>query len=419
MTLPSHFSASWTLLAAGIVILLFATPCFGFYESQEDETHLSLRASIRALGVMTENPEAPQLFKSQNDYVAGGMTRLEFSGAWGGWLSMELNAYALGYYNSAGAQGSSFVKLQSADRSGAPEIGLFKSIDSKGEMALDWANLTATLGGADLSIGRQPVNLASTLYFTPNDFFAPFAADVFYRVYKAGVDAVRLEAGLGALTQLTLLTVAGYGHDQDTISGFENTPDKDRTSYLCRISTVAFDYEFMALGGKVRRMMVYGGSFQGTFFDWLGVRAEGHWAERMDNKEAKLEWTLELERRFPSSLDLRLAVYHHGAGVEYVDEYTKYLLSEGLESPYIARWYAGMGASYEFTPLWTGTALALMNLVDGSSTLSVNAVYSLSDEGEMFMGLSLPAGDAPKGFILKSEMGARPRAASVEARYYF
>jgi len=379
-----------------------------------------LRASIRALAVMTENPDAPQLFKSKNDTVAGGMARLEFSGAWGGWLSVDFNSYALGAYNSAGSQESSFVKLQSADRSGAPEIGLFESIDSKGEMALDWANLTVTYGEADLTIGRQPVNLASTLYFTPNDFFAPFAADVFYRVYKAGVDAVRLEAGLGALTQLTLLTVAGYGHDQDNISGYKTSLDRERTSYLCRISAVAFDYELVVLGGKVRRMMVYGGSFQGTFFDWLGVRAEGHLAKRMDNnKEAKLEWTLELERRFPSSLDLRLAVYHHGAGVEYVDEYTKYLLSEGLESPYMARWYAGAGATYEFSPLWTGTALALMNLVDGSSIISLNAVYSLSDEGEMFIGLSIPAGDAPYGFILKSEMGARPRAASVEARYYF
>ena len=32
----------------------------------------------------------------------------------------------------------------------------------------------------DLALGRQPVSLATTFYFSPNDFFAPFAAQSFF-----------------------------------------------------------------------------------------------------------------------------------------------------------------------------------------------------------------------------------------------
>ena len=408
------------LALAGIMFFIASSSAAAFYESSQEEDYLSLRASIRTLGVVTQNPDFPLLYKEKNDTLAGGMGRLELAGSWGGWISMEINAYALALYNSGSDRGSSFVKLQSAERSGALEKGLFESSDSIGEAALDWANLTFTLGKTDLTIGRQPVNLASTMYFTPNDFFAPFAADVFYRVYKAGVDAARLEVGLGSLTQLTLLTVAGYGVDAGTASGFDADMDEERTSYVARISTVAFDYEFVALAGKVRRRLVAGGSFQGTLFNWLGLRMEGHWAELLDGmKKGRFEGTLELERRFPSSLDLRLAVFHHGGGAGKTEQYADYLLAEGAETTYIARWYAGAGASYEFTPLWSATALALMNLVDRSYAISVNGVYSLSNEGELFIGLSVPTGDKPEGLILKSEYGASPISASAEIRYYF
>ena len=399
-----------------IVMLLCASPAPAFYEDDD----ISMRASIRALAVAMENPDIPLLYKNRNDTVAGAMGRMELKAAWGGWAALELNAYALGYHNSGQGGAAGIVKLQAAERSVALERGLWENSHSKGEVALDWGNITFTYDWLDLKIGRQPVNLSSALYFTPNDFFAPFAADVFYRVYKAGVDAVRLEAGLGPLTQLTLLAVAGYDADPDSVNGFKAAPAQDRTSYVSRLSTVAMDYEFVVVGGQVRRWNVRGGSFQGTFFDWLGVRIEGHQAEPLDKGgKTRLEWTVELEHRFISSLDLRVALFHHGGGADKVDRYAEYLLTADSQSPYLARWYAAAGASYEFTPLLTGQALGLMNLVDDSMTLSLNLVYSLSDEGEFFAGISIPTGKKPEGLTIRSENGARPITASMEARYYF
>ena len=401
-------------------MLLHLAPAAAFYQFDGEDSSLSAKGSIRAMGVVSRNPDDPILYKEKSDSMGGGMVRLNLEGVWGGWLALELNGYALGLHNSAGAKNVSTVTLQPAERSPSLERGIWENEKSKGEAALDWANVRLTLGAFDLKIGRQPVNLASALYFTPNDFFAPFEAETFYRVYKAGVDAARLEASLGGLTQLTLLAVAGYGADPGAINGYGATPDPERASYLGRISTVAWDCEFTALGGKVRRSNVYGGSFQGTIRDWLGLRMEGHWAQPLERGgKGTFEGTMEMERHFPNSLDLRLAALHHGAGVDRAGKYMKYVLSGQLESPYLARWYLAAGAGYQFTPLVTGQALAMVNAVDGSYTLSVNAVYSISNEGELFFGASVPFGDKPEGAALRSEHGARPATGSAEARYYF
>jgi hypothetical protein len=44
-------------------------------------------------------------------------------------------------------------------------------------------------------------------YFTPNDFFASYAAQTFYRSYKPGVDAARLDWQWSELSQISLMTV--------------------------------------------------------------------------------------------------------------------------------------------------------------------------------------------------------------------
>ena len=78
-----------------------------------------------------------------------------------------------------------------------------------------------------------------------------------------------------------------------------------------------------------------------------------------------------------------------------------------------------VGASYEFTPLLTGDALALHNWVDGSSLIALYALYSLSDESEMAISANLPVGKAPAGLTLQSEFGTYPTSLNIEFRSYF
>ena len=85
-------------------------------------------------------------------------------------------------------------------------------------LAIDRLNARITYNRLDFILGRQPINLATTYYFTPNDFFAPFAAQSFYRLYKPGVDAARAEVRLGDLSQLSLVSVLGYNRDPTLLS---------------------------------------------------------------------------------------------------------------------------------------------------------------------------------------------------------
>ena len=63
--------------------------------------------------------------------------------------------------------------------------------------------------------------------------------------------------------------------------------------------------------------------------------------------------------------------------------------------------------------------LAIANLTDHSYLLSLNAVYSLSDEAELAVNLGAPIGKKPEGAEIKSEFGLYPYSFNIEVRFYF
>jgi hypothetical protein len=294
------------------------------------------------------------------------------------------------------------------------------SDDEYVHLAIDRLDARYSYDRLDLIVGRQPINLATTFYFTPNDFFAPFAAQVFYRVYKAGVDAVRVDIGLGDLSQLSLISVLGYESDHASESGWSDEPQDGRTSYVGRISTAFHNFEWALLAGVVRENDIVGGSLQGELFQWLGVRAEGHIADPDETRQDSYsELSVGIEHRWESSLNMRLELFYHGSGAGSTSDYiTKYAFSQN-ESSYLGKKYTALGIGYEFSPLLNGEMLAIANLTDHSYMLLFNAVYSLSDEAELAVNLGAPIGDEPEGAKIKSEFGLSPYTANIEVRIYF
>ena len=186
----------------------------------------------------------------------------------GNGLGIEVNAYQTWIPEGLLGIRSGLGTAPNVERSDALERSLGN--DRYAHMVADRLNIRWSKGPLDLTLGRQPVNLATTFYFTPNDFFAPFAAQTFYRVYKPGVDALRAEIGLGGLSQLSLISVLGYSRDPNSDTGWSDDPLGDRTSYIGRISTVFHDFEWALLGGQLQDRDVAGGSIQGELFRWLG-----------------------------------------------------------------------------------------------------------------------------------------------------
>jgi hypothetical protein len=237
-------------------------------------------------------------------------------------------------------------------------------------------------------------------------------------MYKPGVDAVRAEVRLGNLSQLSLISVLGYKPDSHSDTGWSSDPDGHRASYVGRISTTFRDFEWALLGGVVREADVIGGSLQGELFQWLGVRAEGHVADP-DDSQRNSELSFGIEHSWENSLDLRLEQFYHGKGAVSVSDYNITSTAAQGESIYLGRNYTALGVGYEFTPLVNAEMLAIANLTDHSYLLSFNAVYSLSDESELAVNLSMPIGKKPEDSEIKSEFGSYPYSVNIEVRCYF
>lgn len=281
------------------------------------------------------------------------------------------------------------------------------STQSRAALSADLLQLQYRSDAVDLTLGRQPVSLATTFYFVPNDFFAPFAAETFFRTYKPGVDAFRADLRLASLSQLTLLGVLAYDADPGSANGWRRSPNWSRTALLARYTREWAGYGWTLLGGTVRDRTVAGGALQGEFFDWLGFRIEGHYG-RAEVEEAANGGglTVGLEHRYANNFNWRLEYFYNGYAGHTVGGYGEHN-------------YAALGAGWEFTPLLTGGVVILAALDDGSQLLAGNLLYSLSDESELALTATLSRGTRPAGLEPGSEFGRQPRQLLLEYRIYF
>lgn len=409
-------AASSRLFRCCAVLLLFLLPApsYAFYQWEGEESSIEMTGLLHGSGAVLRNPNSPFYYSDRNIAAFAGSGRGMINARAGQHLSFEAHGVVNYIPRQLQAGGSRFISVQGPERSDS----LDWSYDSRqSHLYLDRLNLQYATSGMNIKLGRQPVNLAATFYFTPNDFFSPFAAQTFYRTYKPGVDAARIDIQIQRLSQLSLIAVLGYSTDVSNDAGWSNRPDGGRTSYLARASTVFADFELALLGGVVRRDRVVGGDLQGELFDWLGVRAEGHFLFP-DNalQSDRGELAVGLEHSWENSLSIRVEQFFHGSGATKKGGYNLLASHRGF---YQGRHYSAAGASYEFTPLLTGDMAVIYNWVDRSMLFALYAVYSLSDESEAVFSANLPAGGRSAGAAINSEFGLYPYSVNIELRSYF
>ncbi|WP_072660473.1 hypothetical protein [Mariprofundus micogutta] len=393
--------------------MLFAQPAHAFYAWQDEASAIELRGLLRGSAVTLINPDNQLFYNRKNVSGMAVSGRLMLDASYDS-LSFEVHAEQSYVPIKLQTAGSNFALLQGIERSDL----LDWSFDhQQSHLILDRLNVQLATERINLKAGRQPVNLAATYYFTPNDFFAPFAAQTFFRSYKPGVDAVRADIQLAELSQLSLIGVLGYAVNPASDSGWSNRIDAARNSYLARLSAVFGDFEFALLAGSVKKDVVFGGDFQGELFDWLGLRGEGHvkWPDS-PRLTTTIESSLALEHRWENTLTIRLEQYYHGSGATST---AAYKLATANNSYYLARHYSAIGASYEFTPLLTGDMTTIYNWVDQSALLALYALYSLTDESELALSGTVTTGDKPQAAAIRSEFGLYPDSVSIEYRAYF
>lgn len=388
----------------------------GFYEHSDESGSFEARGFLDFTGGYSSNPDLQLFYKNRYDHSYGAAARLLANGTVGPEFGFEFNGVAYGYGSTA-----SIPFVADVERSSAAEWTMRDTDQSRIHLAIDHLNLRFTSGGEDLIVGRQAINFASCFYFTPNDFFAPFSAQTFFRVYKPGVDALRLEVKLGELSQLSLVAALGYTPDKTGANGWSASPDGARNSYLAKVSTAFANFQWSALAGRVADATIIGGSLQGEVFHWLGIRGEGHYASVAGGSYAKA--AIGLEHRFSDGITVRYEEFYNGQGAGGASQYDPATWNSDY---YHAMNYGALGIGYQFSPLLTCEALRIVNFTDGSVLTAFYAVYSLSDNSELSAGLNLPYGNSgsdglgfPPSLTIGSEYGVFPYSASVDLRLYF
>jgi hypothetical protein len=295
------------------------------------------------------------------------------------------------------------------------------SID--GQMAVDRLRFTRSFGPVDISIGRFPINHSVTFLFTPNDFFAPFSATTLNKTYKPGVDALRVNIGLGQLSGLEILGVLG--------SDANGTPAWSRSALTARFETVLLGFHGSIIGGKLAERWILGGTLQGDI-KGIGLRAEGHFGMPDKDGDGRMDGPMygqvaaRIEHSWPwhnLSIGGEYAYFSDGAPAP-----ADYIIRAGAffpdELPYLGRHYAGVNGAIDIIPILNLGVVGLVNAADGSGITTVSLTYNASNEVDVSLGMLAgwgyrPRQDATGALVLRSEFGATPITAFLQTTISF
>lgn len=279
------------------------------------------------------------------------------------------------------------------------------------------------LGDFTTAVGRMPVNLSVTSLFTPNDLFAPFSAAAINRMYKPGVDALRLSLATGTLGNVELIAVMG-----STTDGALNL---DTSAALARLAFVAGDFQLIGLGGRVAGRYLLGAGLQGDVGP-ANLRAEGHVGKWDEGTLARANGD-GLHARGSVGMDLTLPWRNASALAEvmYVsdgaNEPASYLLRAVRmgpdEQPNLGKYYGAVAVGAELLPIVRVQLFAMSNLADLSGLGGLSGSWNIADEMDAVLGLYLPWGDGAlvtaTGMVPGSEFGLAGRTLYAEVRAFF
>ncbi len=416
-----------TFAATAMACVLWLSAVHGF-DTGGDRT--SLGGSLRGTSALSRNYEQPLLWGPENrtDGQHDLGLRLVADGVAGDRVDWELHAVqALTLSRPASANTGSGALMGGGARSS------YRAVDTRWQWSseqdvqawlyLDRANFRVTFDRADITIGRQAITLGKAYFWNPLDVFLPFGATQFDRDYKAGVDAVRLDTALDALSGVTLIGVPGR---EESAGG--DTDLWYRSALLGRAYGNIGEWDAAVQGGKILGGYQLGGAVAGEVGS-IEVRAESALLLSQDEPgsaapvlEDHLSAVLGLGRSFVEG-DLQAQVeYFFNGGAEGRRTRRFDLIGQGRLQQ-VNRHLLGGVATYQLHPLLVGSMALVWGVEDGSRLLQPGLTYSAADEVEVLAGAVVARGARPQvgadGLRLRSEFGTYPSYYYLESKIYF
>jgi hypothetical protein len=425
-------------LAFSALLCLIPLPALGFAEAEGGCCSVEAMGNIRLLGAYLVYPDVEGVYPEQDDALLGSVGRLIFDGSLGEQVDYEVNLFNDLSRIPEIELGGAFATAGSFETPYRyPHLAweYWRSGTVSGQAGVDRLRVRLDAHPVDLTAGRFPVSYSVTRIFTVNDFFAPFSATAINKIYKPGVDALRMGVALGMLSTAELLAVMGYTPD--------GRPDWGRSAVVARASAVLGGVDGALLGGKLAERWMVGASLQAELGP-LALRGEGHagFADldgdfRLDTETAAGLSRDRTQGRLALGLEYPFAWHNSSVGLEYA------FFSDGAASaqealgraarffpddlPYLGQHYLGLSLGGEIIPILYASLVNLFNLLDPSGLCALTLLYSIADEAEFVGGLFVPWGRKPAIDPaqpvpvpeLRSELGAMPFLVFMETRFSF
>jgi hypothetical protein len=276
--------------------------------------------------------------------------------------------------------------------------------------------LSASVSGSswELTVGRQAISWANTLFLTPGDPFAPFDPADPFREYRAGVDAARLQYFPGPLSELEFVVRPSDTSDGTTITALARGQTSLDAAVISAWAGIVHD----AAGAAVSASRS-AGAFE--------IRGEASLREDADGGGPALRLAVGTDRRFTLAdrdLYVVLEYQHDDFGAADADELVDVILSDPFsrgELTVLGRDEMALSAAYQVHPLWSATLTSLVNLRDGSGLLGPAAAWSPFTDASVRGGIFLTWGDSRASLEegLGSEYGIAPTSAYLSLSWFF
>lgn len=330
-----------------------------------------------------------------------------------GWITVE-TAYehltqrqplggGFGFTNPGGGTSTDWLPL---------DWTIHESEQNEWRHRFDRVAIRAEKGPIDVTVGRQAISWATTLFLTPADPFAPFNPSDPFREYRGGVDAVRVRAFTGPFTEIEAVV-----RPTDTPSGTTMTA-------LGRIGTSKGGWAFGGWAGLLHdeaAAAVFATGGLGS----TSIRSEIALREGLDGSAA-LRAALGFDHFFqPLGKDLYVL-----GEIQY-DEYgasdASELIDVARSAPFnrgdmqvLGRWAIATQASYQIHPLIGVSALVLLNPEDASTLFAPGLSWSATSYASVRAGTYFGFGHtAPTSFELGSEYGSVPGLGYLSVSMFF
>jgi GNAT superfamily N-acetyltransferase len=281
----------------------------------------------------------------------------------------------------------------------------------------------AYLGDAlEVTLGRQPISWATTIYLTPADPFQPFDPADPFRVYRFGVDALRAQLFTGPMTEVEVVVRPSSEVEGDVVTALARARSSFGSWDLEAWAGVVFDEPAVSAAATVT---VAGAAVRGeAVLQWT--------PEGSQYESPVLRFAIGVDRSFnvfSRSLYLLAEYQRDGFGAASSEE----LIAVALSEPYRRGQMQVLGrdevvalASYEVDPLWTTQLLAIWNINDPSALLTPAISFSASEETTVQAGAYFGVGASTSditvpgvGQLPGSEYGPVPATGYVSVTIFF